>query len=230
MSDTENSESTTPVENENAVDTQEEIQGQPTELEVLKARAKLMGISHSGNIGVEALRLKIEEKLNETPVVNTNLEDLAQQEVVKEQVALNPLAGDTNALEQKPAAVMTFREQCIADAMRLIRVRITCMNPNKANLHGEVLCVGNDIIGTVKKFIPYGEFTDEGYHIPHVLYQELEARKFQNIRTTKDRRTGREKVETSWAKEFAIEVLPPLTQMELEQLATAQMAAGSLNE
>ena len=99
MSDTENSEFTAPVENENAVDTQEEIQGQPTELEVLKARAKLMGISHSGNIGVEALRLKIEEKLNETPVVNTGLENLAQQEVIKEEV--RKIMEEYNSREKK---------------------------------------------------------------------------------------------------------------------------------
>jgi hypothetical protein len=36
-------------------------------------------------------------------------------------------------------------------------------------------------------------------------------------------------VQTNWAKEFSLEVLPPLTQEELDRLAAAQIAAGSID-
>ena len=115
------------------------------------------------------------------------------------------------------------------EQLKLVRVRITCMDPKKKDLPGEVLTVANEYLGTVRKFIPFGEVTDNGYHIPFVLYTMLDERKFLNIRVSKDPRTGRELVTSQWAKEFAIEILPQLTQLELSNLAIAQAAAGSID-
>jgi hypothetical protein len=170
------------------------------ELDVLKQRADLLGVTYSNNIGVEKLRERIEEHL-------------ASKEEVK---------------TAAPVVEKSFRQQLHDEQMKLVRIRITCMDPNKKDLPGEIVTVANDILGTVRKYIPFGELTDEGYHVPYILYQILEDRKFLNIRTIKDRRTGALRVESTWAKEFAIEVLPQLTEAELKQLATAQIAAGSI--
>ena len=43
----------------------EEINEQPSELDTLKQRAKLMGIKHHPNIGVDKLRDKVNEQLEE---------------------------------------------------------------------------------------------------------------------------------------------------------------------
>jgi hypothetical protein len=112
--------------------------------------------------------------------------------------------------------------------MKLIRVRIQNLDPKKKDLQGEIFAVSNKFLGTVKRFVPYGDTTDEGWHLPYVIYKELVSRKFLQITTTKDRQTKQVKVLKRWVKEFAFEVLPPLTDRELKALAAAQAAAGSI--
>jgi hypothetical protein len=122
----------------------------------------------------------------------------------------------------------TIREVLQRDEMKLIRLRITNLDPNKKDLHGEIFTLANEYLGTVAKYIPYGEVTDNGYHVPYCIYRQLDQRKFLNIRTRKQA-NGQTKVEQGWVKEFSLDILPPLTQIELAKLANAQAAAGVLN-
>lgn len=231
----------------------------PDELSMLKQRAKLLGINFSNNIGLEALRAKVNGKLKsednepeeefemveetaqavssdslseaERAELNALREAVARQSAQAEAatlnkaIGLNPLAGDKAGAQ--PAAQMTKRQRIIREAMKLVRCQIVNLDPKKKELHGEILCVGNKYIGTVKKFIPFGEQTDNGYHIPKVLYDELESRKFLHITTRRNKANGQIDVKTSYAKEFSITVLPPLTPAELAQLAANQMAASN---
>ena len=57
----------------------------------------------------------------------------------------------------------------------------------------------------------------------------LQEKKFLQITTVRDKRTGTTRPVTKEVREFAIEILPPLTQEELRELATAQIAAGSID-
>ncbi|ANJ65205.1 hypothetical protein FROZEN_84 [Erwinia phage vB_EamP_Frozen] len=180
------------------------------EMSVLKSRAKAMGIEFSNSIGLDTLRNRINEKL-------------APAEAVEPQV--NPLAMGEKPVTKK----RTLRQKLHDEQMKLIRIRITCMDPKKANLPGEIFTVANEHLGTVKKFVPYGEATDEGFHVPYCIYRALEARKFLNIRSVKDRRTGVPRIESNWLKEFSIAVLPPLTVAQIADLKTAQIAAGSID-
>ena len=193
----------------------DEQEGQmPTRLQALKQKATLMGITFSNNIGEDALAKKIEDKLaGNAPVAQTS--------------ELNPLDGDVAG--SKPKAQMTLRQRQIAEQMALIRVRITCMNPQKKDLQGEIYTVANEFIGNVRKFIPYGEASEGGYHIPKCLLTMLQEKKFLQITTVRDKRTGTTRPVTKEVREFAIEILPPLTQEELRELATAQIAAGSID-
>lgn len=192
---------------------------QPTELQMLKSRADMMSIAYSNNIGVDALRKKIEAKMN-------GEEEQAEpkQDAAAGDIAPNPLAGET-----KPAKRKSLRDFLVEREMKLVRVRIQNLDPKKANLPGEIFTVANDHLGTVRKFIPYGDATEDGYHVPFILFKALQSRKFQNIRLIKDKRTGTSRVEHSWVKEFALEVLPQLTPNELNRLATAQIAAGTVD-
>lgn len=201
----------------------------PTEaevLEALKSRARLMGIEFSNNIKAETLRARINAKLD-------GLEEEVEDEragLAEPAEDLTP-AADLNALTGEPANApkKSFRQSLHDEQMRLVRCRITCMDPKKKDLHGEVFTIANEFIGTVKKFVPFGEVTDGGYHIPFCIFTMMDERRFLNIRVRKDPRTNREYVESNYAKEFAIEVLPALTERELQQLATAQAAAGSID-
>lgn len=214
----------------------------PDEIEVLKNKARVLGIQHSNNIGVDSLRKKIQDHLaaldNDTTASSLqsqidddkdNGNDVVTQPDTSE--AVNPLATSTDPVKPKaagkPARKMTVAQHIQKEGMKLIRVRITNMDPKKKDLPGEIITVANSYLGTVRKFVPFGEVTDNGYHIPQCLLKQLEARKFLNITTRKG--AGNQIItKTAWAKEFAIEILPPLTEGDLSKLATAQLASGSV--
>lgn len=185
----------------------------PDELSVLKQRATMMGIQFSNNIGLETLRKKIEDKM----------EGRADSDAAPQ---INPLAGETTA---QPVKRKTLRQKLYDEQMKLVRIRVTNLDPKKKDLPGEVITVANEHLGTVRKFVPFGEVTDDGYHVPYCIYRFMEKRKFLNIRIVKDRRTGQERVESNWVKEFALEVLPQLTPQQIANLKTAQIAAGSVD-
>lgn len=197
-----------------------------TELQMLKQRADIMGITYSNNIGVDALRAKIQAKMDgdntATTVTETAQEDAATTKV-------NALTGSSESSAPQKKKQKSARQILMDDAMRLIRVRITNLDPKKADLPGEIFTVANDYIGTVRKYVPFGEATDEGYHIPHCIYEMMKSREFLQIKTKTHPVTKEITVSQRWVREFGLEVLPPLTQEELATLAAAQTASGRLN-
>lgn len=197
----------------------------PSELDMLKSRAKLMGLKVSPNIGLDALKAKINEKLTS--------ETAAQDEpAVPETSPATPEATSPVMREAtKPMAKttpMSLRQKLLKEQMKLVRLRITNLDPKKAKLQGEIITVANEYLGTVKKFVPFGETTDEGYHVPFCIYTVLKERTFVQIKTKKDKKTGTNFVESRDVREFALEVLPPLTERELAHLAASQAAAGGV--
>lgn len=221
---------TTP-ENENT-ETRE-----PTEMEVLKDRARKLGITFSNNISLDTLRQRVADKQEGKPDESADEEDALVAAAKKAIADANPvaqLATQVNALTGEtanaPVATKTLRQHLYDEQMKLVRLRITCLDPKKKDLHGEIMTVANEYLGTVRKFIPFGEVTDEGYHVPYCLYKMLEARKFLNIIVRKDPRTKQTKVTQVWAREFALDVLEPLSAQEIERLAAAQIAAGSTGD
>ena len=187
------------------------------ELTLLKERAKQMGIPFSNNISLETLRKRIADKMEG-----------------KDEPEVNPLAGDSEiaAITAAPKKLdakqnaLALRKLMQREQMKMVRVRITNMDPKKKDLPGEIWTVSNEYLGNVRKMIPYGEQTDEGFHIPYCLFRLLQSKRFLHIRTVKDRVTGQERQEKQWVKEFSLDVLPDLTKEELARLAAAQAAAG----
>lgn len=185
-----------------------------SELDLLKQRATLLGVHFSNNIGLETLkeRIRAKQEAGEQPAPQVNA------------LSTDDEAGA--AADANPQ--LTARQKMVLEQTKMVRVRIQNLDPKKKDVPGEIITVANEILGTVRKYIPYGAVTDDGWHIPYILYAELADRKFQNIRTVKNPRTGRDEVENGWAKEFSLDVLPPLTQDELDRLANAQAAAAGL--
>lgn len=170
------------------------------EFTLLKEQADVLGIQYSNNIGLETLKSRIQEKLG----------------------------NDEESVEEAPTkkAKPSSRQKAIEEQTKLIRVRITCMNPNKREVPGGIFAVGNKYIGTVRKYIPYNT-TEDGYHVPNCLLELLKRKKFTQRIKVKDRSVlGGERIETRTVNEFAIEVLPPLTEAEIKELAEEQRATG----
>ena len=98
------------------------------------------------------------------------------------------------------------------------------MNPAKAEWDGEIFVAGNSLIGSIKKFVPFN--ADDGWHVPNIILQMLRERQCQIFVTEKDSR-GNKIRKGKLIREFAIEVLEPLTEEELHDLAQRQaMAKG----
>lgn len=193
-----------------------EIQ-QVDELTLLKQRATTLGISFSNNIGVETLKERINEKLNGT-VPEDSKEDNEQ---------VNAFTGEP--VKTKVQSKNDIRTQIKRDAEKLIRLRITNLDPKKSKWPGEIITVANEFIGTISKYVPFGEVTEDGYHVPNAIYKKLKKRKFLDIRVIKQRGKP-DRVIERWVPEFALEVLPQLTEGQLKKLAAAQAASGSLRE
>lgn len=192
-------------------------------MEGLRARAKALGIKFSKNIGKDALQQRIDDHLadeQETAPAKTPAPAKATKA---------PEDYSVEELRELPKAVRdnVIRQRMRKTELRLVRVRIANMNPNKADMSGEIFSVTNKYLGTVRKYVPFGEATDNGYHVPAILLKDLKARKFLQVST---RRTdkGQIEVKTRWVPEFSIEELPPLTQEELAKLAATQAAAAGL--
>lgn len=185
------------------------------ELTLLKQRADTMQLRYSPNIGVDGLKKKIAAAIEGTTLPETP-GDVTGQPPAVEEGTLTPAA-----------AKAARRAKMRKEQMRLLRVRITCMNPDKADLHGEFFTTGNGVLGTVKRYVPYGEASENGWHLPYIIVNQLKSRKFlqKRPRTVK----GQIQVDTKWVPEFAIEILEPLTPEELKDLANQQAAAGAID-
>ena len=220
------------TQNDNGTEELEGVQ-KPDELGMLKQRARIMGITFSNNIGIETLKAKIHAKQEGEPDPDElpKTDDLGDDPpVVTQQAQQNPpMLQDPQEPPVSPKE--TIRQRVKREGMKLVRLRIMNLDPKKKDLPGEIFTIANDYLGTVKKFVPFGEVTENGYHVPHCIYEMMKGRKFLHIRTYKDRKNNNQiRVEQSWAPEFSLEVLPPLTKDEISKLAAAQSAAGGLSD
>lgn len=205
--------------------TEEKPSEAPDELAMLKKRADLMGIKYSNNILPETLAKKIEEAMNKEAKENSPAPSAtpspAKDEVATDEEVIEKLPGKVVALSKQQ-----LRRQLQDEYLKLVRLRITNMNPAKADLQGEILTVANRFIGKVSKYVPYGDSCGEdGYHVPYFLYLFMKERKFTQVKTDKN---GVPRM--SDANEFSLEVMQPLTKKELERLAVKQAAARGTTE
>lgn len=194
---------------ENTQDTDIQVTAED-ELTALKARADMMGVAYHPSIGLEKLREKVNAAVTAT-------------EAPAKEEAPQPTAAQINtAVETETQRNKRLKD----DAARLVRIRLTCMNPAKAEWPGEIISVGNAIVGSFSKFVPFN--ADEGWHVPNMIYKALVDRQCQVFVTTADSR-GNKTRKGKLIREFAIEVLPDLTKDELHDLAQRQAMAGSVD-
>ncbi len=178
------------------------------ELETLKARADMMGIKYHHKEGVDKLKAKINNALSS--------EGLDKPESVK----LTKNVKVLNGTEYKKLK----QEEAKKNASRLMRVRVTCMNPMKKEWEGEIFSVGSSKLGTFKRYIPY----NVEWHIPKIMYDALKERKCSVFHSVKDH-LGQKVRKSRLVQEFSIELLPPLTKDQLKDLAKQQAMTGSID-
>lgn len=171
-----------------------------TELEVLKDRAKQMGIEFHPNIGLDKLKAKVNGALAPEPVE----EPTSPQK------------------ETKTQRTVRLRKQ----AHKLVRIRVACMHPDKKEYEGEIITASNSAVGSIKKYVPFNN--DEGWHVPQIILNVMKERKCQVFTWVKDSRGNKVK-RGKEINEFAIEILPDLTPAELQELKERQALANNLD-
>lgn len=181
----------------------------PTQEQVmfsLKERAKRLGITFHPNIGEDKLREKIDAKME----LLTSKDPMTTGEVPINK----PKTTAHDKLNEK-------RKR----ASELVRVVITCFDPNKKEWQGEYFSVINSKIGKFKKMVPYGV----EWHVPRIMLEMIESKQVQTFRSYKDSK-GREHIEPRLIKAYGVEYLDPLTPDEMAELAKIQMATGRLED
>jgi hypothetical protein len=187
-------------------------------LEEVRARADELGVKYH-HMAKEATIQK---------AIDAHLATLNQDELAKEfKFPVNKRQIDPETGKIVPISHEEFRKTELAERKknlnRLIRCRITCMNPEKKEWEGEIISVGSAKHGTFKKFIP---FDGREYHVPKVIFDELKDRQCTVFRTVRDAR-GKRIRKGTLINEFSLEVLDPLTPKELEDLKKQQALANA---
>jgi hypothetical protein len=153
-------------------------------------------------------------KKDEEVTVTISKEEL-KQELVKELKEDIQSKTDEMSAEEKSSE----EEEPSTDAMRLIRCKITCNNPVKNDLRGEIFRVSNSKV-QVARFVPYG--SDKAWHIEEIIYNSLKEKQYQTFIIKKVPGKKIERKVPVMRPEFSIEVLPDLTPKELEALKQQQ--------
>lgn len=187
---------------------------QANERDALKKRAAFMGIQHEDNIPTDKLRALVNAKMNEeakpeqpttAPVVTAPLEEKPVLEV----------AANTRAMSQEELR-KERRTDARKEALRLVRVVVTPNNPAETDRGGVLISVGNNAVGTITQMVQFGE----PWHVKNIVLMALQEKQFQRFITSKNKAP-----QSVLAKAYNIDILPNLTEVEIEQLRLSQNAA-----
>lgn len=169
-------------------------------------RADVLGVQFHPNISTDKLRERVTEALRATA------SDVSIGQTQEPTV-------EATAVESENARRLRLR----AEASKLVRVQITCMDPSKKEYQGEIITAGNSVVGSYRKFVLF----NEPYHIPQIILSQLEEKQCQIFVTVKGDR-GQKHRQGKLIKAYAIQKLPPLTTEELKELADDQRARKAI--
>ncbi len=173
-------------------------------LDQLKEKADELGVSYSGNIKEATLLKKIEKEIlnlaEETELENgkTNEDTKTPEEVVQEQ---------------------------LDSAKSLVRIKLSCLNPMLKSRKGIRVQVGNSVLGTIGRFVPF----DREWHVEKILVDDLKSRKFQTFES-EESKYGVTRKRTVLSPAFNVIELEDLTKEELEKLAEEQRLTNRLED
>jgi hypothetical protein len=225
-----------------------------TERQELLAEAKELGLSFAKNAKTENIKSAIEQAkeagkeevayidaggdgdLVSTPVAPTETEIRSQieaefKEKLEEEKRKLMANMEVNLAKQNEGVAVSVvslgqaKLKARREALKLVRVNITCKDPMKSTWDGEIISAGNDVIGDVKKFIPFN--TEDGYHIPQIILNVLKAKDCTVF--VRKKINGQSVNVGKQIKAYSFEYLEPLTTDELSILAEDQAARQAID-
>ncbi|MHA2023481.1 MAG: hypothetical protein ACTSWQ_07445 [Candidatus Thorarchaeota archaeon] len=211
------------------------------ERQELLAEAEELGLKFAKNIGTDKLQSMIEDeylRLADKPdeaEKAPNMEDMRKQIeaemeakfALRLEEAKTQMEENINDRVQANLPIGQRRIAAIKKATKLVRCVITTRDPAKQNWEGEIISAANDLVGDQKKYVPFN--LDEGYHLPQIIVNVLKDKKC-SIFITKKGRDGQKVKVGKQISAYNVEILPPLTQGELDELGADQRARHSLED
>lgn len=165
-----------------------------TTLDELKKQADELGINYKENISENTLRKRIALHIKDTYEAEIKHEENEKLDKLQK------------------------------DNMKLIHIILTPNDPTKQSLAGEVFSVGNSVLGTVTRYIPFGE----NWLIEELLYKTIKEKEYQLL-TSKPDSKGNISTVSKMTPAYSIQVLPLPTPDEINDLARIQQARKSLD-
>jgi len=208
------------------------------DIESLRVQATELNIKFSGNTGAKTLQEKINREMTK-PMNQGAASILGDNEPLPEIMPKAPQKAAPPTLAQLQTMVVNdidpknqalVRQVVRAKALVLRRVKITNLDPSDSELPGAIITVMNKYTGKVSKFIPFGEGTESGYHIPQIILNHLQDQKFVIRKAVKGSPFGVKTYKSTYVNKFAITILPDLTPDELKALADRQSASQSISD
>ena len=140
-------------------------------------------------------------------------------------ISVHPNAKEETIAAKIEAALKTEDSPAPSEDLKksqtaLTRVIITSNDPQKSDQSGDIIRVSNKNTGSVAFYFPFGK----PWHVPEIVLNTIKEKTFFLHGSRKD---GREVVARN-VPAYNVQVLPSLTEKELERIAAKQaaMAAG----
>lgn len=191
-------------------------------LDDLKAELDNLGAKYHHKAGEDKLRELLAESLEakKTAIPAPTKEEI---EVADKEPSVEEIAASVKELSGEDLLKRLTREQ---RAMRLVRIIVTPNDPLMSSYPGLIFTVGSSKVNEgrmIKKFVPFNN--DEGYHVPHIIYEVIQNAEMQKFKTVK-MPNGEKGLQAYITKKFNVQILDDLSREELELLASAQKARG----
>jgi hypothetical protein len=167
------------------------------DLEVVRAKAKELGVDYHPAMKAETIQFKIDEFLSSAPDI------------------IQPPVKDETAAQRS--------DRRLKEAMALIPVTVTSMDPADTNLTAVVVSVGNKKLGQVSKAIPFCY----KWYMPRILVNAMRRKNF--VRSSMvPVPGGNERLQMQTIPKYAIQEHELPTPKELAELARVQALGNEL--
>jgi len=178
------------------------------DLETVRAKAKELGVAV--------------HPAQKAETIQANIDTFLADSVASATATATPTAP---AAEDKPETEYEQLERLRAEALVLLPVTVTSMDPADANLTAVVVSVGNRRLGQITKAIPFGY----KWYMPRILLNHLEEQKFtRSSMVPVPGVPGSERLHTQTISKYAITYHPIPSPAELSELAKAQAQGNEL--
>ena len=199
------------------------------EIVLIKQRLDLMGIKYHHKAGLEKLKGLLNDALKGEKEVDPENQEFSEEEIVQLEKQVSAPKEDTPEVKEllalgkikrvsnKPVAKRQRDAERRKESMKLIRIRLTALDPSLKEHTGHLACVSNRITN-VRKFIPF----DVPWMVPKIIVDHLKERVYNTFKEISVKDGFNKKVLVK--PQFGIEYMEDMTIQELKDIKNAQLA------